>query len=160
MLPLRIVICPNCSLSARGALLFFVSLCGITCGIAGLLTAFGLWPMLPIAGAEMVVLGWALHESLARRFQTQTITVTESHVSIESCDRAACRREVFQRHWAQIKLCPIAASRPSRLTIESHGHRCELGGFLTEEERRGLALRLRRLVGRIDESPPLALGHG
>jgi uncharacterized membrane protein len=45
---------------------------------------------------------------------------------------------------------------PSRLTIESHGRQCELGNFLTEEERRGLALRLQRLIGRVNESPSLA----
>ena len=40
--------------------------------------------------------------------------------------------------------------------IESHGRQCEVGDFLTEEERRGLAERLNRLIGRINESPRLA----
>jgi uncharacterized membrane protein len=61
---------------------------------------------------------------------------------------------VFPRHWAQVKLRrPAARLHPSRLTIESHGRQCELGSFLTEEERRGLALRLQRLIGRVNESP-------
>jgi len=42
---------------------------------------------------------------------------------------------------------------PSPLTIESPGRQCELGSFLTEEERCGLALRFQRVSGRVNESP-------
>lgn len=157
---LRIVICPNCSLSVRGALLFFASACSLTLGIGAAFAVFGLWPILPAAGLEMLLLGWALHESLERRRQAEILTITESEVSVESRCRSCSREVVFQRHWAQVRLkCPASMVCPSRLTIESHGRRCEVGGFLTEDERRGLALRLRRLIGRIDESPPLAVGH-
>ncbi len=153
---LRIVICPNCSLSVRAAFGFFSSLCAVSLTIGGLLAAEGLWPVLPFSGLEMVLLGWALHTSLGRRHQGQTITLTESDVSVESRDRSACRRVVFPRHWAQVKLRrPASRLHPSRLTIESHGRQCELGRFLTEEERCGLAIRLQRLIGRINESPSL-----
>lgn len=158
---LRIVICPNCSLSVRGALIVFASLGALTLGIGAVFTVFGLWPILLTGLGEMFVLGWALHESLQRRFQAQILTITESDVRIELRDRTACRRVVFQRHWAQIKLAhPASRLHPCRLTIESHGRACELGGFLTDDERRGLALRLKRLVGRVNETPPVALGHG
>jgi uncharacterized membrane protein len=63
---------------------------------------------------------------------------------------------VFPRHWAQVKLRRADTHlHPSRLTIESHGRSYEVGSFLTEEERRALAARLMRSVGRISESPPL-----
>jgi uncharacterized membrane protein len=156
--PLSIVICPNCSLTARGALLFFTSLCTVSFIIGGWLAAQGLWPVLPFCALEMLLLGCALHASLARRHRAETITLTESDVSVESQDRAICRRVVFPRHWAQVKLRrPASRLHPSRLTIESHGRQCELGSFLTEEERCGLALRLQRLIGRINESPSLTL---
>jgi uncharacterized membrane protein len=155
--PLRIELCPNCSLSVRGALLFFGSLCFVSFAIAGMLALQGFWPVLPFAGLEMALLGWALKASLGRRFHRQTITVTDSDVSVESRDRAYCAQVVFPRHWAQVKLRrPASRLHPSRLTIESHGRQCELGSFLTEEERRGLALRLQRLVGHVNESPSLA----
>jgi uncharacterized membrane protein len=152
--PLRIEIFPNCSLSARGAQVFFAGACVIPCGVGGFLAWKGFWPILPFAGLEMALLGWALKVSLERRFHRQTITVTQAEVSIESRVRERCARVVFPRHWAQVKLRrPVARLHPSRLTIESHGRQCELGSFLTEEERRGLALRLQRLIGRVDESP-------
>ncbi len=155
----RIVICPNCSLTLKGAALFFGGLCFFCFTLAGLLALRGMWPILPFCGLEMLLVGWALHASLARRYRTEIITLTESDVSVESHDRANCLRTVFPRHWAQVKLRrPASSLHPSRLTIESHGRRCELGSFLTEEERCGLAIRLQRLIGRINESPSLAMG--
>jgi uncharacterized membrane protein len=153
---LRIEICPNCSLSVRGAVMFFGSLCAVSFGVAGMFALQGFWPVLPFAGLEMLGLGWALHLSLQRRFHRQTIIVSDADVSVESRDRTYCSQVVFPRHWAQVKLRrPASRLHPSRLTIESHGRQCELGSFLTEAERRGLALRLQRLVGHINESPSL-----
>ena len=152
--PLSIEIRPNCSLTVRGARLFFASACVMPFGMGGLLALKGFWPILPFAGLEMALLAWALKVSLERRFHSQTITVTESNVSVESRHRSSTERVVFPRHWAQVKLRrPAASLHPSRLTIESHGRQCELGSFLTEEERRGLARRLVRVIGRVNESP-------
>jgi uncharacterized membrane protein len=149
-----IEICPNCSLSVRGARAFFAGSCVVPLGIGALLAWRGFWPVLPFAGLELMLLAWALNQALQRRFHRQTITVTDTDVSIESRAREACARVVFPRHWAQVKLRrPAARLHPSRLTIESHGRQCELGSFLTEEERRGLALRLQRLIGRVNETP-------
>jgi uncharacterized membrane protein len=154
--PLSIEIRPNCSLTVRGARMFFASACVVPFGMGGLLALKGFWPVLPFAGLEMVLLAWALKVSMERRFHFQSIIVGDSEVSVESRERGRNERVVFQRHWAQVKLRrPAASLHPSRLTIESHGRQCELGSFLTEEERRGLAVRLQRVIGRVNESPAL-----
>ena len=50
----------------------------------------------------------------------------------------------FPRHWAKVTLrAPHTALHPSRLPIESRGRTVEIGGFLTEEQRRGLAAQLK-----------------
>jgi uncharacterized membrane protein len=152
----RIEIAPNCSLTARGALAFFASLCALSLAIAGALALLGYWPILPFAGLEMVLLGWALKSSVGRRRDRQTITLSEREVLVESRRGAEIVQHVFPRHWAQVKLRRSPSRlHPSRLVIESHGRQCEVGEFLTEEERRGLAARLNRLIGRINESPSL-----
>jgi uncharacterized membrane protein len=152
----RIEIAPNCSLSTHGALLFFGSVCFVSFGIAGLLALKGFWPVLPFAGLEMALLGWALKMSLRRRYHRETITISEADVRVERRDHVHSVEVVFPRHWARVKLRrPHSPLHPSCLTIESHGRRCEVGSFLTEQERRGLAQRLTRLIGRIDESPSL-----
>jgi uncharacterized membrane protein len=155
--PQRIEIAPHCSLTPRGAWLFFVSLCVATFGIAGFVALQGFWPVLPFAGLEMAALAWALKTSMQRRYQRQIVTISEDEIRIASRHRTDSAEVVFPRHWAQVKLRrPISGLHPSRLVIESHGRRCEVGSFLTEQERHGLASRLTRLIGRINESPSLA----
>jgi uncharacterized membrane protein len=152
-----IQLAPNCSLQPRAAAAFFVTICLVSFSIAGYFALHGLWPIFPFAGLEMLVLGWALHTSLRRRHCLETITISEQRVEVEHRDGPHCRQVVFPRHWAQVKLRP-AGSRlhPSRLTLESHGRVYEVGKFLTEQERRALAGRLMRSVGRVNESPPLS----
>lgn len=147
---------PNSALTPQGARWFFASLCAPVLAIGMSFALRGLWPILPFAGLELLVLAWALRASLARRDQHQSVTVTETSIAIDSQLRGRREQVVFSRHWAHVKLRRAAAPwHPSRLTIESHGRVCEVGAFLTEEERRGLARRLQRLIGRINESPPL-----
>lgn len=153
----RIELSPNCSLTNRQAVQFFAITCAAAFGFALLLALKGFWPVLPFAGLEMAVLGIALKLSLGRRRQHQTILVTEDEVRILTRGIRGCRSEVvFPRHWAQVKLrAAIVRSHPSRLTIESMGRACEVGQFLTEEDRFGLAGRLSALIGKVSESPPL-----
>jgi uncharacterized membrane protein len=150
------VIAPNCALSERGAVLFFLSLCAPCFGIAGALTFLGYWPILPFAGLEMLLLGAALRLSLARRHHRQTILISESDVAVRSSNGRAQSEVVFPRHWAQVKLRRTTSRlHPSRLVIESHGRQCVVGDFLTEEERRGLYAELNGLIGRMEQSPAL-----
>jgi uncharacterized membrane protein len=151
-----IVIAPNCSLSVRGAVLFFLTACAPCFGIAGVLTFLGFWPVLPFAGLEMLLLGAALRISLARRHHRQIIVISESDVAVQSNIGKVHSEVVFPRHWAQVKLRRSTLRlHPSRLVIESHGRQCAVGDFLTEEERRGLYGKLNKLIGRMNESPTL-----
>ena len=146
---------PNCSLSTFGALLFFASVCFTTFAIAGVATWLGYWPVLPFAGAEMLLLGWALRSNMQRRHQHEHIEITEREVIIEYA-YGMPRRVVFPRHWARVKIRrPKSPLHRSHLVIESHGRAYEVGKFLTEEERCHLAAELRRLIGGMNQSPAL-----
>ena len=88
--------------------------------------------------------------------QREIIVVSPDSVVLERRGLRQSIRMVFPRHWATVKLRdPPVALHPSRLVIESKGYACEVGRFLTEDERRGLAGRLGQLVGRMSESPEL-----
>ena len=153
---LTIQLSPNCSVTPKGAALFFGSVCLVSFAVATYSALLGLWPIFPFAGLEMLALGWALMLSLRRRHYLQTITVSDDCVAVETRFRGKIKQIEFPRHWAQVKLRSADTRlHPSRLTIESHGRSYEVGSFLTEEERRALATRLRRSVGRVNESPPL-----
>jgi uncharacterized membrane protein len=157
---MRIELSPNCSLSPQGARWFFGSVCVASMSVALPLTFMGYWPVLPFAGAELALLFWALRSSMARRYEKQTITISSETVEIEDCHPPPQSCVVFPRHWAQVRIrAGDSPLHPSRLTVESHGRRHEIGSFLNEQERQALALRLKRLIGRVDESPPLP-AHG
>lgn len=148
---------PHCSLSTRGALLFFAALCSTTLSVAAIATLLGFWPVLPFAGAEMLLLAWALNTNMARRFEHERIDVTDQEVVIEYTFRQAMpRRIVFPRHWARVKIRhPKSRLHCDQLVIESHGRVCEIGRFLTVEERRQLAAELKLLIGGMNQSPAL-----
>ncbi len=146
---------PHCSLSPRGALMFFGSVCVVTLGVAGAATALGYWPVLPFAGAEMLLLGWALHSNMQRRHERETIDVSESEVVIQYA-RGNPQRVVFPRHWARVKIRrPKSPLHRGHLVIESHGRAYEVGAFLSEEERHQLAAELRLVIGGMNQSPAL-----
>jgi uncharacterized membrane protein len=152
----RIELVPNCSLTPQSARAFVGGLACVTFAVAGFFALQGLWPILPFAGLEIGLLWWAVRASLRAGQQRELILISDDSVVIERHGPPRPARTVFARHWATVKLRdPPAAQHPSRLMIESHGRACEVGRFLTEEERLGLAGRLRQLVGRSSESPAL-----
>jgi uncharacterized membrane protein len=153
----RIELVPNCSLTPQGARLFVGSLALVTFGVASFFAFQGFWPVLPFAGIEIGLLAWAVRASMRRGSEREVIVVSEDEVVIERRAPSGSRRTVFPRHWARVTLRgPQPAQHPSRLLIESHGRACEVGRFLTEDERQRVAARLRSLVGKTSESPALA----
>jgi uncharacterized membrane protein len=147
---------PNCALTHRSALFFFGFVCLTSFGIATLMAVQGFWPVLPFAGLEILVLGWALRVSLANAHVVQRLAVSEEAVRVDCLGPRSEEHLVFPRHWATVTLrASYTALHPSRLLIESRGRAVEIGGFLTEEERRGLAAQLKQVIGRINETPPL-----
>jgi len=154
---IQIRLTPNCSLDARGAGLFFASCCLASFGVATLMALHGWWPVLPFAGLEMLLLAWALRTSLRRGSILESIHIDERDVRVERVDGKLQVLTVFPRHWSQVKLLRAAnPHHPSRLLIASHGRSLEVGCFLTEDERLGLARRLGELIGSVNQSPPLA----
>ena len=140
--------------------MFFGVVCAGTLGIAGVATVLGYWPVLPFAGAEMLVLGWALRANMQRRFERESIDITDTEVVIEhrssQIGRATPCRIVFPRHWARVKIRrPKSPLHRGQLVIESHGRAREVGKFLTEEERLQLVVELRQLIGDMNRSPAL-----
>jgi uncharacterized membrane protein len=152
----RIVLAPNCSLTPATARRFFVGTCLFSLAFAMIFVVQGFWPVLPFWALEMGALGLALRLSLRRRFYTQTLLITDARVSLVTRSRRGEAKQEFSRHWTKVRLRgPRTRLAPSRLTIESRGRACEVGSFLTEDERCRLARRLRVLVGGMNESPPL-----
>jgi uncharacterized membrane protein len=152
----RIELAPNCSLTPVGARRFFVATCLFSLAFAMIFVVQGFWPVLPFWALEMAALGLALKANMQRRLYSQTVLITDSQVSLVTRSRRGEAKQEFARHWTKVRLrSPRTRLYPSKLTIESRGRAFEIGSFLTEEDRRRLAERLRGLVGGMNESPPL-----
>ena len=147
---------PRCSLTPKTARIFIGLVAAPTFAIAFLFTSQGFWPVLPFAGLEIGLLIWAVRASMRSGLERETITVTQDSVILRHWDRRGVKSAVFPRHWSRVTLhAPLAALHPHRLILESHGRACEVGRFLTEDERRSLAVRLQQLVGNMNETPAL-----
>lgn len=147
---------PHRSLTPKTARIFIASVAVPTVAVALMFTAQGFWPVLPFAGLEIGLLTWAVRASMRSGLERETITVTRDSVIIRHWDRRGVQSSVFPRHWARVTLhAPPVALHPSRLVLESRGRACEVGRFLTEDERRSLAVRLKQLVGNMNETPAL-----
>src|SRR5271170_1489972 len=154
----RIELAPNCSLKPAGAMLFFGSTCLFSLGFALFFVFQGFWPVLPFWALEMSALGLALYSSMRRGKYTQTVLITEERISLVTRSRHGAQKQAFARHWTKVRLrSPPRRHGTSLLTIESRGKACEIGSFLTEEDRCRLAERLSCLVGGMNESPPLEI---
>lgn len=152
----RFELAPHRSLTTRGACVFVGLLGGTTFVVAAFFALLGFWPLLPFAGLEIGLLIWAMRASMRSGAQREVILISEETVTVEWRGAQVDRVSVFPRHWVRVKLhAPLAALHPARLVIESRGRACEVGRFLTEDERRGLAMRLKQLVGNVNESPAL-----
>jgi len=115
----------------------------------------GLTLVLPFCGLEMLALGAALYVTSWRGSIREVVTVDEKSVAIESGRDKPTERHEFQRPWTQVILERSAGSwYPSRLLIRSHGRQVEIGRFLNEEERRGLAEALNRIITPLEAAKP------
>jgi uncharacterized membrane protein len=152
----RVDLAARRSLTSRTACIFIGTVAATTFAVAAPFAWHGFWPVLFYAAVEVAVLIWAVHESMCDGLERETITIVQDYVTIVHRGRHGERSSVFPRHWSRVTLhAPPAALHPSRLLIESHGRACEVGRFLTEDERRSLAVRLKQLVGNVNESPAL-----
>lgn len=147
---------PRCSLTPATARVFIAMVGGTTIAVAAFFTLRGFWPVLPFAGLEVGLLAWATGVSMRNRRQVETISIEADRITIRHIGLKGEAVSVFPRHWARVTLhAPPTALHPSRLLLESHGRAREVGRFLTEDERRSLAVRLKQLVGNVNESPAL-----
>jgi len=144
------------ALTRRSACVFVATVAFGTFAVAGYFSLQGFWPILPFAGAEIALLIWAVRASMRMGLARETIKITDEKVSVEHFGPDGEWTAVFPRHWTKVKLhAPLSALHPTRLILESSGRAHEVGRFLTEDDRRGLAVRLKQFVGNVNESPAL-----
>ena len=142
---LRLILRPNASLSPAQARLLLGAL-GLLMGMIGLsFAAMGAWLVLPFSGGELLLLGYALGYSMRRSAVREIITVTDDRLCVEHQGIDRRYRREFLRAWLRIEW---RGGPAPRLLLGSHGKWVEVGAFLGEEEKRGLAKTLQQVRAR------------
>ena len=141
------VVAPNRSMSWKQLSLAFAVIAGVTLIVGGYFWIRGFTLVLPFAGLELLALGAALYITARRGGTQEVITITDASVSVETGRKAPEQRHDLQRYWTKVALRrPWVAWYPSKLLLCSQGREIEIGRFLNEEERKGLAEVLRSAI--------------
>ena len=137
------VIKPNQAISWRSLMLVYLGIATVTISIGIFFYIMGLPLILPFSGLEILALGAAFYVCAWRGGVQEVISISKDCIIYEKGRQDPESREVFQRAWAKVVLERSWNSwYPSRLLIRSHGRQLEIGQFLNEQERQGLALEL------------------
>ena len=143
-----VVLRPNLSLSWRQAKAFLGIVAAVLAVVAAGFASVGLWPVLPLAGAEWLALAAALYLVQRRGRRVEVISVSDKRVAV--LKRTAGSQDArweFPRGWVRVRLKDSRRyGHPSRLVLAMHGKEVPLGEFLAEDERRSVAQVLRRTL--------------
>ena len=141
------MIMPNRAMPWRQQVFIFSVIAAFSLGIAVGFYMQGLTLILPFAGIELAALAAALYISAWRGGRKEVVSITADQVYVESGFDAPESRIEFDKTWLQVVLLkPRFHWYPSRLMLRSHGRQMEVGCFLNEEERKGLAITLRHAI--------------
>lgn len=132
---------PNCSLDRRGKLRLLAAAAAV-CGVIALgFAAVGAWMVLPFAGLEVALLGWALYFLDRRAGDYERVVLKGDTLRIETCEAGMPACYEFNRHWAQVRV--QAEGSGARVFLRSHGREVEFGRFRSAEEKLALARQIR-----------------
>jgi uncharacterized membrane protein len=147
---------PNRPLGAKGHLLVlgFVALVSLVTG--ALFALHGAWPVTPFFGADVALLGLAMHVSVRASKRRERLTLTAQSLLIERISpNGALRREVINPYWLRVDH-EDPELLGCELALVSRGRRWIVGSFLGAEERASLAEALRRALREARVAVPLA----
>ncbi len=139
---------PNLSLTRPQERLVFWSLAVLCFATASGFAWLGYWLILPFAGLEIGLLGWAFRVLRSREGDYESLVIEGDVVVLEwHCGNRGERREM-NRQWARVVCNCRTPGRNCRLSLCSHGRATEVGQYLSDEARLKLAASLRsRLQG-------------
>ena len=145
----RLIVTANRSMSWRANLYLAASLGFICMGIALALASFGLWMVIPFAGAEVLLIIACLYLTLKRLSRKEVITVDNEEIRLEWGYNHPQVTVNLPRHWIRLSYnCPDSAFEVGHLSVAAHGRRYALGRCLNKEEKKALYTELKAALSR------------
>lgn len=130
------VLKPNCSLKPSQLLAFYLSLCGLSLGIAAFFWLRGATMVLPFAVLELLLVGVALLVYARHASDFERVTWEPGRWVVERRVGSRSHRDEFQTDWVQIDLPP---SGRSLVALAARGRQVQVGRHVRPELRRQLA---------------------
>ncbi|MEM9171362.1 MAG: DUF2244 domain-containing protein [Pseudomonadota bacterium] len=149
----RFTLTPNCSLTANGLVLFYVGIASVSLIIAFGFVLMGYWPVLPFAGLELALLGWALRHSWLRGQSHEEINITAQTITLISrdADGNETRRRELPTTWTRIELIR-GTGIAEELAFGREGRWWVVGRFLIDQEKRALRHRIAQVLRQVHNS--------
>lgn len=143
----RIVLSPNCSISWRELVMFYLFTCVVAIAIGLFFTLQGMWMVLPFSGLEMMALGIGLYLTSRKVYRKEVITLDAERTRVEKGVQRAVESWEFKTPWVRIIDQPRDTRNPGRrVAIGMHGAAVEVGSFLANPEKDELAFRLKECI--------------
>ncbi len=143
---------PNPPMSAAALKLVLAVVATMNLAFATWLVARGAWPVTPFMGADVGLLGWALHASRVAARRREELRVTQNSLRLDRFPPRGRPTQVeFNPYWVRVELEEPPRS-PTRLTLRSHGRVEQIGAFLPPAERQTVAQALRAAIRKARET--------
>lgn len=136
---LRVIVMANRSMSWKANLYLAASLGVICLGMALAMASFGMWMILPFAGAEVVLIVVCLYLTQKRLSRKEVITVDNEAIRLEWGYNQPEVTVHLPRRWSRLSYsCPESVFEVGHLSVIAHGRQYALGGCLNKDEKRAL----------------------
>jgi len=140
----RLIVKANQSMSWRANLYLAASLGVICMGVAIAMATFGLWMVIPFAGAEIILIVVCLYLTLKRLSRKEVITLNNEAIRLEWGYNQPDVVVNLPRHYSRLDYtCPDSVFEVGELSVSAHGKRYALGCSLNKEEKKVLYTELR-----------------
>jgi len=145
----RLIVKANQSMSWRANLYLAASLGFICMGVAIALATFGLWMVIPFAGAEVIFIVVCLYWTLKRLSRKEVITVDNEAIRLEWGYNYPDHTVNLPRRWSRLSYrCTDNLFEVGDLSVSAHGKHYALGCCLNRDEKKALYTELKTALGR------------
>jgi len=97
-----LVVSPNLSMSWKANLVLAGAFAFVCLGLGLIWAWFGLWLVLPFAGAEVLFVTWCLYLTVRRLSVKEVITVCDNEITLEWGMKEPERKVSLPRHWSRL----------------------------------------------------------
>jgi uncharacterized membrane protein len=133
---------PHRSLPPGGFLALMLVLAAVSFVSGVIFVSIGAWPVCGFFGLDVLLVYFAFRLNYRSARQSERLRLAGDDFTVEKISvRGETRSWRFQAFWLRIRLVERDAES-NRLILSSHGRSLAVAGFLTAEQRRGLAVEI------------------